>query len=219
MNNPIIISLCDYSGNIVKPWADYGYECWIVDLKHDIGIGRLENNVRKIGSNILQWNLPEDRQIAFMFGFPPCTHLAVSGRAWFRGKGLKLLADSIYLVARSSELCESSQAPYLIENPISTLSTYWRKPDYLFDPCEYSGYLDDINEEAYTKRTCLWTGGGFFMPKQKLVFPCLGSMMHTLAPSEDRAEIRSMTPKGFSKAIFQANIDRVSKLFPLDNNS
>lgn len=92
----------------------------------------------------------------------------------------------------------------MIENPVSAVSTYWRKPDYTFNPCDYGGYLTPP-DDAYTKRTCLWTGNGFAMPKPKPVKPVEGSRMHSLGPSTDRAALRSITPQGFARAVFEAN--------------
>ena len=91
------------------------------------------------------------------FGFPPCTHVAVSGARWFKDKGLGALIDSLELFHAAMRLAEWTKAPYMIENPVSTVSTYWRKPDYTFDPCDYGGYLSPPGD-AYTKKTCLWTG-------------------------------------------------------------
>lgn len=147
------MSLFDFSGNMVKPWAEAGYSCLCVDIQHK---GEETNgNITRVGADILEY-LPPLSEYAAVFAFPPCTHLAVSGARWFAGKGLGALADSIRLFHRAAQICEWSGAPYLIENPISTISTYWRKPDYVFDPCDYG--------DPYTKKTCLWTGGGFMMP-------------------------------------------------------
>lgn len=201
----LVIALCDYTGNSVKPWAAAGYECWTVDTQHPAGVGPLEGGIRKIGCDVADFQMPTDREIAFVFAWPPCTHLAVSGARWFKGKGLSALAESIRLVAITSKLCEESGAPYLLENPVGTLSTYWRQPDYKFDPCDYAGYIENPTTDAYRKKTCLWVGGGFVMPPTNPLLPYFGSMIHEVAPGPDRANIRSATPKGFSRAIFEAN--------------
>lgn len=89
------------------------------------------------------------------------------------------------------------------------------KPDYRFHPCEYAGYLpaDEQVSEAYTKLTCLWTGNGFVMPTRKPVAPDLGSMMHRLPPTDDRADLRSATPRGFARAVFGMHNWMVNPLF------
>lgn len=203
----LVISLCDRSTVSCKPWASAGFECWAVDLMHDEGVGLSCDNIVKIGTDVNHWSLPEGRKIAFMMAWPPCTHLAVSGARWFKGKGLHALADSIRVVASVVQLCLEAKCPYMIENPVGTLSTYWRKPDYTFDPCDYAKYADDPDEEAYTKKTCLWVGGGFVMPDPNGVDAIHGSKMHLLSRSADRADIRSITPSGFANAVFVANRD------------
>jgi hypothetical protein len=42
----------------------------------------------------------------------------------------------------------------MIENSVSAVSTFWRKPDYAFDPCNYGGYLIPPGD-AYTKNLSL----------------------------------------------------------------
>ncbi len=197
-----VLSLCDHSGNAVKPWADAGYNCICVDLRHE-EISQ-EGNITFIGADVRNWKLPE-HDYAFVFAFPPCTDLAVSGARWFKDKGLEALYEALGIVIACKKLCEQANAPYAIENPISTLATYWRKPDYMFNPCDYAGYLDDPDSEAYTKKTCLWVGNGFRIPEPLPVFPVHGSKMHRLPPTEDRAELRAVTPIGFSQAVFGAN--------------
>lgn len=207
-DTPLVISLCDRTGNAVAPWLAAGFECWTVDLRHRVGQQTTATGVVQIGADVTRWCPPLGRQIAFVFAFPPCTHLAVSGARWFRGKGLDALADTLRVVAACARICDASGAPYCIENPVSTLATYWRKPDFAFDPADYAGYLAEPESEAYTKKTCLWTGGGFQMPAKKSVPATDGSRMHRLSPSDDRADLRSVTPMGFATAVFNANSTR-----------
>src|SRR4051812_15570921 len=32
-----VLSLCDRTGNMVRPWADAGFECFCVDVRHERG--------------------------------------------------------------------------------------------------------------------------------------------------------------------------------------
>ena len=134
---------------------------------------------------------------------PPCTHLAVSGARWFRDKGLYALAESIELFAHAVDILESLGCPWGIENPVSTISSYWRKPDYSFDPCDYAGYPGGIGD-TYTKKTCLWTSDDFVMPQARRIEPT-DTRIHTMAPSPERGNLRSATPPGFARAVFEAN--------------
>lgn len=208
MDQPIAIFLFEHSTNSARPWADEGYLCYCVDIQHPAGETR-EGNIIKVGASVHDW-LPPLGPVAFLAAFPPCTHLAVSGARWFAGKGLRLLSESILLFARAAEIAEHLGCPYFLENPVSTISSYWRRPDYQFDPCDFAGYLpdDEQGHDAYTKRTCLWTGGGFVMPARRYVLPLLGSKMHLLPPSAERANLRSETPRGFALAVFLANHQR-----------
>ena len=190
-----VLSLFDFTTNMIKPWAEAGYKCICVDIQHQEG-ETTDGNITKVGADILDY-LPPLAKYAAVFAFPPCTHLAVSGARWFSGKGLGKLAESIHLFHVAAKICEWSGAPYLIENPVSVISSHWRKPDHSFDPCDYG--------DPYTKKTCLWTGGGFVMPPKNRVAPTDGSRMHLLPPSSDRANLRSETPMGFARAVFEAN--------------
>lgn len=191
----IIISCFDYTTNMVKPWADAGYLCYCVDMQHPQGETQ-EGNIIKVGADMLHW-LPPRGNIAFAAFFPPCTDVAVSGARWFRDKGLGKLINALTLFKRSVDLAELTGAPYIIENPVCTVSSYWRKPDYTFDPCDYG--------DPYTKKTCLWSGNGFKMPPKQRVEPTQGSKMHLMPPSDERANLRSATPTGFANAVFEAN--------------
>lgn len=203
MSKGVVLSLCDYTGNMVKPWADAGYKCWCVDVQHPAGFTTKSKNIVLVGEDVFDLN--PFIQPDIIFAFPPCTDLAVSGALHFKSKGMKKLIAALELVECCREICEDKHSvPFFIENPVSTLSTYWRKPDYIFNPCDYGGY-EGGEDDAYTKKTCLWTGGGFVMPDPDPIEPVQGSKMHKLPPSEERANLRSETPKGFAQAVFEAN--------------
>jgi hypothetical protein len=198
-----VLSLCDRTGNMVRSWAEAGFECICVDLRHPAGT-HLSDGITYVGADVRIWIPPMDREYAAVFAFPPCTDMAVSGARWFRDKGLASLIESLEIVEACRRICEASGAPYMIENPVSTLSTYWREPDCVFDPCDYGGYLSPAGDN-YTKKTCLWTGNGFIMPSSRRVEPVQGSLMHRMPPSDDRADLRAVTPMGFARAVFEAN--------------
>jgi hypothetical protein len=206
----IALFLFDVSGIAAKPWLDAGYECWCVDIQHPVALGTggitREGNLVKVHADLTRpWLPPFDRsRVAFVAAFPPCDHLAVSGSRWFKGKGLRALSLSVAMFATAAELCEWIGAPYIIENPVSTISSYWRKADYIFSPDQYTGYHTDDN---YTKTTCLWTGNGFVMPAP-LRDDTLGppdDRIHKCPPGPERHNIRSASPLGFFRAVFEAN--------------
>lgn len=201
-----VISLFDYTGAMLEPWLDEGFVCVAVDIQHPDGVTR-EGGLIRIGADIKTWVPPRwlvNSEVAFLSAFPPCDHLAVSGARWFAGKGLGALADSIQLFERAAFWAEYFEAPYIIENPVSTISSYWRKPDHTFHPHHYAGLFE---ADHYTKKTCLWTGGGFVMPKPRPLQTDRepDDRIHKAPPSDERKNFRSATPAGFAKAVCLAN--------------
>jgi len=197
------VGVFEKSGRMAEPWVEAGYRAICVDIDVDAGA---RNGIEFIKADMRTWVPPRkvvEQGVAFFAAFPPCDHLAVSGARWFKGKGLGALADSITLFERAAFWADWFGAPYLIENPVSTISTYWRKPDYSFHPWEYCGLCPD---DEYTKKTCLWTGNGFVMPKPDhpdQVNP--DDRMHHAWARPDTKEFRSATPTGFAKAVFNSN--------------
>ena len=204
----MIVSLCDYTGNMVRPWAEAGHTCFCVDTKHSIRRDRVE----RVGDGqiVYRWgdvrafcvdDMPSRPQL--VFAFPPCTNLAVSGARDFQRKGLRGLIDGLELVEACRQFCAWSFVPWMMENPISRLSSCWRKPDHIFQPWQYG--------DNYTKATCLWTGGGFVMPDPIVIEQPddVENKIHNMPPSSDRAEKRSATPEGFARAVFVANRENV----------
>jgi len=198
----IVLSLFDRTGNMVKPWAEYGYDCYAVDIATE------ENTVEEYGDGEIHYisadihkYLPPREEYEIVFAFPPCTDLAVSGARHFKDKGLNGLASSIENVERARQICDWADAPYMIENPVSTLSTYWREPDYTFDPYEYDGYTQEDNK--YQKKTCLWTSEGFQLP-DPLPSKTWDERIHKKMGGNNSEE-RSITPQGFANAVFEYN--------------
>jgi hypothetical protein len=201
MEGKIVLSLFDLTTNIVRPWAEAGYLCYCIDLQHAPGEQR-DGNIVRVGADALTWWPPYGAEIVLVIGQSPCTDVAVSGARWFKRKGLAALVRALALFNRAREIAEWCDAPYLLENPVSVISSHWRKPDYVFDPCDYG--------DPYTKKTCLWTGNGFVMPPKSRIDPIEGSKMHRLPPTLDRANLRSATPMGFARAVFASNHERIA---------
>lgn len=215
----VILSLADITGNAVKPWLDAGYEAFLVDPQH--GTTRTEGAVTKFAGTIEEampaiGELIRDNRIAMVFGWPPCTHLAVSGAGSFKRKmedptyykyeGPNMWINAMRVVQECANVGMLSGAPWFLENPKSRISTLWRKPDHKFHPWHYTAYAP---EDHYKKETWLWTGGGFIMPKpamdDSLLFTPPDDRIHKCPPGPERSNIRSVTPMGFARAVFDAN--------------
>lgn len=232
------IFLYDITGYMAQPWLNAGYECWTFDGQHSPGITR-EGNLVKVGT----WFYPDKvetqaaeiatmvgPEVVFVFGFPECTHLTVAGARHFAAKAsvnpefqneAVNLAKLIPAVAKAAG-CKT----WALENPVGVMSSIWRKPDFIFNPCDYGGYLpeDDTHpaypdvypgRDAYNKGTCIWRGEGFQEPVRRPVQPlhkanpgwakCGGKSVRT-------KNIRSATPRGFSQAVFEANAPHLKDL-------
>jgi len=191
-----VISLYDYTGVAVTPWAEAGYECFCFDIQHDKpprtkrvdfdGGGSINFVYADLHSphNLVQLCKHFLGEVAFAQAFPVCTDLAVSGAAHFERKR-EVNPGFQNEAASHARWCDNvfsvMDCPYYIENPISVLATLWRKPDYRFHPYEFGGYIPEEEAEhplypeyiaprdAYTKRTCLWTNDKFIMPEIKAV--------------------------------------------------
>lgn len=248
MTKPVVLSFFEYTGTMLEPWAAAGYQCYAFDLQHG---GPVRDSYGRPDEGFIEfrhWDaskgiistldmldkLLQGRQVAMVFGFPPCTDLAASGARHWEGKR-KLDPDFQNRAVRwahdVANVAEAFDAPYMIENPQGALSTLWRKPDHRFDPCDFGGYIPEIDAEhprwpsyipprdAYTKRTCLWTSGTFVMPPRASVEPVRltytreDGTVTTGSPqwgklggkSMKTKNIRSATPRGFARAVFLAN--------------
>jgi hypothetical protein len=244
---PVVLSFFEFTGTILEPWAKTGHHCYAFDIQHP-ECNRVETFSGGGSITFVHWDaskgfratmdmvyeLVRSSPVAMVFGFPPCTDLAASGaRHWeakrkadpeFQNRAVAWALDIVFVA-------EIIGAPYMIENPQGALSTLWRKPDYRFEPCDYGGYIPEEEaahplwpeyippRDAYTKRTCLWTGGAFVMPYPYAVEPVRltytredGSVT-TGSPqwgklggkSMKTKNIRSATPRGFARAVFLAN--------------
>lgn len=225
-----ILCLCDLTGIMAEPWLDAGYSAILIDPQHEQssvtthGGGGVVIKVSAVIDSPDSWSVIKNHinDIVFVAGFPPCTDVAVSGAAHF---GRKRKADPHFqtkaaLIAEQCKVIGSiTGAPWFFENPVSVFASIFGKPDFTFNPYEYGGYLPENDShptypdyiaprDAYPKKTCLWVGNGFVMPKKISVqFDGGYSAQHTkLGGKSDRTKnIRSATPRGFAKAVFDTH--------------
>jgi len=239
MSKGIVISLYDFTGEALRPWAEAGYSCYAFDIQHPKE-GRVDQGIcyqyadlhdhealNKIHDEFSDRQLMGGPSVVFGMAFPVCTDMAVSGAAHFKRKAEanpSFQTEAVSYAMWCAKLFNSMKVPYFVENPVSVLATKWRKPDYSFHPYEYGGYIRDDEaahprwpeyiapRDAYKKKTCLWTGGGFVMPT-KVAVDCEGyhgngystAMMKLGGKSQRTKDIRSATPRGFAEAVYQSN--------------
>ena len=133
-----------------------------------------------------------------IIAFPPCTHLAVSGAAWFEQKrkdGRQPEAIDFFMMFANAD-CER----IAIENPVGIMSRIYKKPSQIVQPYEY-GHMEQ-------KRTCLWLKGLPLLRPTNNVYDEMVKLpknkrerLHYLPPSPERAKLRSKTFPGIAKAM------------------
>ena len=87
-----------------------------------------------------------DKGWDMMIAFPPCTHLAVSGAAWFeqkRNDGRQQQGIDFFM-----KIVNAPIPKIAIENPIGIMSKIYRKPDQIIHPYYFG--------DKFQKSTCLW---------------------------------------------------------------
>ena len=184
-----VLIACEFSGVVREAFTTKGHDAMSCDLlPTDIPGNHYQGDVFDIIDN--DWDL--------MIAHPPCTHLAVSGAAWFKQKiadgrqqqGIDFFMKLAY--ANIPKIC--------IENPVSIMSTKWRKPCQIVQP-----YMFGHKE---TKATCLWLKelpkliASSDLKNETLALPENERMrLHYLPPSADRGKLRSITFQGIADSM------------------
>jgi hypothetical protein len=216
MKTKVMISMCDISGVMAEPWAEAGYVCLCIDIQNSIRatkygrhkikkipdggeIHYLWGDARSWKPSMFDKHFHQKYEIAFVACFPVCTNLAGSGAQDWELKGLAMLTDGLMLFNSCEQIADWSGAPYGIENPVGAITSHHRKPDFYFHPWYYG--------DLYQKKTCLWTGNGFVMPKAHYITKPEGvtQKIWLAPPSDTRQDERSETPAGFARAVFESN--------------
>lgn len=157
-----VVSFCDLTGNMVRPWAEAGYECWCVDVQHSIRRDRREvvgnGSINFVWGDVRSWAPPQHVRFDFFIAQTPCTHVAVSGARDFEKKRGFMVRDALELFESSRQAAMWHGCPFMMENPVGVFGSYAHigKPNHYFHPSDYTGWCADDN---YTKRTCIWSGG------------------------------------------------------------
>lgn len=201
MQQKHVVSLFDYTGFALAPWAASGdYLCFAYDWQHPAeAVEEDDDDDDPTRIRFMHADLDDEAQLralverhgggrtAFVSAFPPCTDLSCAGAPFWARKRADDPDFQTRAVARARRCAQLAQDElgcdaWYVENPVGALSTLWRKPDATFQPWEYGGYLpvDDVHprypdyipsRDAYTKRTCLWHGPGFALPPKRPVEP------------------------------------------------
>jgi len=186
-----VLIACEESQAVCIEFRKLGHEAYSCDIEPCSG-GHPEWHLQQDVIPLLneKWDM--------IIAFPPCTHLAVSGAAWFEQKrkdGRQQQGIDFFMQFVNAD-CDR----IAIENPVGIMSTIYRKPDQIIQPYEFG--------HPESKATCLWLKNlqklqqtdnvkEFFdtLPKNKQ------QRLHYLPPSPERAKLRSKTYSGIAKAM------------------
>jgi site-specific DNA-cytosine methylase len=186
-----VLIACEESQTVTKEMRALGIEAYSCDIEPCSG-GHPEWHIQGDVTPLLEqeWDM--------IIAFPPCTHLAVSGAAWFEQKrkdGRQQQGIDFFMIFANAK-CDK----VAIENPVGIMSSMWRKPDQIVQPWMFG--------HPESKATCLWLKN---LPKLqptdnvKELFDTLPKnkqqRLHYLPPSKERAVLRSKTFIGIAKAL------------------
>jgi len=186
-----ILCACEESQAVTIELRRLGHEAYSCDIEPCSG-GHPEWHLQQDVLPLLKekWDM--------IVAFPPCTHLAVSGAAWFEQKrkdgrqqqGIDFFMKFTFL----------NCSKVAIENPVGIMSTHYRKPDQIIQPWQF-GHKE-------VKATCLWLKGlPLLRPTNNVKEEMLSlpknkrERLHYLPPGPDRAKIRSKTYPGIARAM------------------
>lgn len=132
----LILIACECSGKVRDAFLKNGHEVYSCDIKP---CRRPGPHFQQSVTDLLpyRWDM--------LIGFPPCTHLAVSGAAHFKYKQQEQEEGFNFFML----LMKQHHIPRIaLENPIGVVSTLFRPPTQIIQPYYFG--------EMETKATCLW---------------------------------------------------------------
>lgn len=182
-----VLVACEFSGVVSEAFRNRGHDAWSCDLLPTETLNKYhiqQDVVPWLNSCSVDCIIPWDLMIAH----PPCTHLAVSGARWFKDKRKEQQEAIDFFMT----LVNAPIERICIENPVSIMSTKYRKPDQIIQPWQFG--------HGETKATCLWLKN---LPLLKPTNIVTGreARVHNMSPGPNRWKERSRTFQGIADAM------------------
>lgn len=178
-----VLVACEYSATVRDAFRARGFDAWSCDLLPTEGDRRwhIQGDAIEVSRRGC-WDL--------MIAHPPCTHLAVSGARHFAAK----VADGRQQEALGfvADLFSAPIRHTALENPVSIISSRFRKPDQIVQPWQFG--------HGETKATCLWLNN---LPKlvPTDIVEGRADRIHKMPPGPNRWKERSRTYQGIADAM------------------
>ena len=152
-----VLVACEESQEVCKAFRSLGHEAYSCDIQEPSGghpewhilgdalkaiNGGIITTMDGVKHDVGKWDL--------LIAHPPCTHLSVSGARWF-AEGKKPLSLRYEAAAFFMRFVEGDVPKIAVENPVSVMSTLYRKADQVIHPWQF-GHPEE-------KSTCLWLKG------------------------------------------------------------
>lgn len=186
-----VLIACEFSGVVREAFRKRGHNAWSCDLipAEDNSPYHLQCNVEYALNPSLDATYYRGPQWDLMVAHPPCTHLAVSGARWFKSKPPEWQKEAIRFFMH---LANAKILRIAVENPISIMSSRYRKPDQIIQPWMFG--------HGEIKATCLWLKN---LPKLVPTNIVEGRIarVHKEPPGPDRWKNRSRTFQGIADAM------------------
>lgn len=193
-----VLVACEESQEVCKAFRERGHEAYSCDLQNCSG-GHPEWHILADALKVINGRrtfITADGKEHFVFDWdliiahPPCTDLAVSGARWFKEKqadGRQQKSIDFFM-----EFINAACPRIAVENPVCIMSRIYRKPDQIIQPWMFG--------HGEVKTTCLWLKG---LPKLTPTNIVEGreQKIWKMAPSPDRAKLRSKTYPGIAQAM------------------
>lgn len=194
-----VLVACEESQTVCKAFRARGHEAYSADILEPSG-GHPEwhilGDVLPLINGRCKFSTMDgtEHEIAgcwdMLIAFPPCTHLAASGARWFpekRADGRQQSAIAFFMQFINAD-CDR----IAVENPVSIMSTEYRKPDQTFQPWQFG--------HGESKKTCLWLKN--LQPlKPTNIVDGREQRVWKMPPSADRARNRAKTFPGVADAM------------------
>ena len=190
-----VLVACEYSGVVREAFRKRGHDAWSCDL-----LPADDGSIYHIQGDILLYLDKWAHLWDLMIAHPPCTHLAVSGARWWKGKEQEQ-AEALDFV---SNLMLAPIPQIAIENPVGIISSTIRKPDQIVHPYHFG--------HPVSKATCLWLKGLPLLKPTNVVEPEWVEFPNgkrqskwyyetSLMPHHTRGHVRSRTFTGIGEAM------------------